>query len=247
MNKIVLLTAMLGFVPGIALFADSSVEQVNVVSNLVFDEDGEVVIADSVKYDGRNCEELLANAMMFVIDNLNVEEEEYPVLDHKNFSFYINSRYELKTGKNNLIDKLNEVTYKYTLTIMATNQSVSYKVSNIEASFKERGIIPKKMSITKLYASPKKQHKELVDKFFDINKVFLNRLIEYIRDTRLEPVAHWEEVANGDVVAGMNKTEVKLSIGVPEIERIMGDGEKWMYSNDYVVLFKDGSVVRVIK
>ncbi|MGM9869170.1 MAG: hypothetical protein ACI30R_06050 [Sodaliphilus sp.] len=247
MNRIVLFFAVLGVMPGIAIFAENPEPQPASYANVFVEEGGEMVVNHAESITGKNRSSILAGAMMFIIENLEAGGEAYPMLNMEDFSFAINGKYEVKSGKNNLLDKLNEVTYKYTLQIQAEDGTLNIKVANIETSFKEKGFIPKKMKMKKLLASDKEQHKALVSDFVRLNSEYLSKITDYVEEAKLQKVTHWKEVAEGTVVAGMNKTEVKLAIGLPETMRDTGQGEKWMYGYDFVVLFNKGVVQRIIK
>ena len=56
----------------------------------------------------------------------------------------------------------------------------------------------------------------------------------------------WKEIKAGDVVKGMNESEVKLVFGRPYNERKTGKRIKWMYEDNSVVVFTDGIVSTVI-
>ncbi|MDD6900885.1 MAG: hypothetical protein PUE25_03535 [bacterium] len=247
MKRIVFFFAVLGVMPGIAIFANNPEPQTNAYANVFVEEGDEMVVNHTEYITEKNRSSILAGAMMFIIENLDAKSQAYPQMNPDTYSFLINGKYEVTTGKNNLLDKLNEVTYKYTLQIAAEDGTLHLKVFNIETSFKEKGFIPKKMKMKKLMASDKEQHKELVSNFVRLNTEYISKITGYVTDANLQKVTHWKEVAEGLVVPGMNKTEVRLSIGIPQTERDTGQGEKWMYGYDYVVLYNNGVVKRVIK
>lgn len=247
MKRIVFFFAVLGVMPGIAIFANNPEPQTNAYANVFVEEGDEMVVNHTEYITEKNRSSILAGAMMFIIENLEAGSEAYPMLNPEDFSFAINGKYEVKSGKNNLLDKLNEVTYKYTLQIQAEDGTLQIKLANIETSFKDKGFIPKKMKIKKLLASDKEQHKALVSDFVRLNREYISQITEYVTNAKPQKVSHWKEVAEGTVVTGMNKTEVKLAIGLPQTMRDTGQGEKWMYGYDFVVLFNKGVVQRVIK
>lgn len=45
----------------------------------------------------------------------------------------------------------------------------------------------------------------------------------------------------------MNKLEVKIILGLPMAERKNGAKTRWVYPRNYVVLFTNGTVERVIE
>ena len=69
----------------------------------------------------------------------------------------------------------------------------------------------------------------------------------YVSDNPSLKVTHWKDIKDGTVVKGMNETEVKLVGGAPVSVRKMGKRSKWMFSNDFVVIFTGGVVTTVIQ
>ena len=102
------------------------------------------------------------------------------------------------------------------------------------------------MAIEKLKPQEKEQHKNVVETFSYVNSKFLQEMVEYVKSAQNQPVTHWEEIETGDVVKGMNETEVKLAAGRPSTVREQGNKTRWMYSNTFVVVFTDGVVTTVV-
>ena len=71
-------------------------------------------------------------------------------------------------------------------------------------------------------------------------------MADFIKTSSIPQISHWKEIKAGDVVKGMNESEVKLVFGRPYNERKTGKRIKWMYEDNSVVVFTDGIVSTVI-
>ncbi|MDE5786853.1 MAG: outer membrane protein assembly factor BamE [Duncaniella sp.] len=62
-----------------------------------------------------------------------------------------------------------------------------------------------------------------------------------------EPASHWTEIRDKKVTPGMTELEVKLAIGQPVTTRKGSDRDRWIYPMNFVVLFENGKVVRIVE
>ena len=72
-------------------------------------------------------------------------------------------------------------------------------------------------------------------------------MARFVKDADNISVSHWDEINARKIVKGMNATEVKLIAGRPRNITESGSREKWMYNNDFVVIFTDGIVSNVVQ
>jgi len=120
------------------------------------------------------------------------------------------------------------------------SSNIVYESKNI---FKELKDTP----FEKLDTKKKPNQKIYIDEFTLGNSLFLSGMFKFIQTNQYEPITHWEEISKEKVVKGMTRTECKLTAGKPINIRIMGSKERWMFNNDFIVIFEDEKVSSVLK
>lgn len=201
--------------------------------------DGKLVVSDFFDLAGISDEDIFVGALVYAFDHLNKETDVVETIESSAKRFVV-SRYDLY-GKGR-----DEMEFACETAFQVVDGMLSFVTYNIQTAFKEKGILPRKMAIEKLKPQEKEQHKNVVETFSYVNSKFLQEMVEYVKSAQNQPVTHWEEIETGDVVKGMNETEVKLAAGRPSTVREQGNKTRWMYSNTFVVVFTDGVVTTVV-
>lgn len=138
------------------------------------------------------------------------------------------------------------VEYNYSVSYQPADGMLSFMVSDISVSYKEKGILPRTIPLEKLKPKTNRRHRELYEGFVLHITRYIEALSGLIRDSDALPVTHWDELAGGRAVKGMNTTEIILLKGRPNSERRTGSRLKWMYGNEDVIVFTDGIATAII-
>lgn len=197
--------------------------------------DGKLMVSDFFDIPGKDKTEILTKAWVFTADNIDRETEAVELSEPDAGRFVVQRSFSAGEGRD-------EVTFACRLAIQATDGILTFAAYDISAAFKERGILPRTVGLEKLKPEKNKQHKEIIETFSFLNSKFLQEMLRFVETGDCPAVTHWKEIAKGEVVNGMNKTEVKLSVGTPAYVRTSGEKETWRYSNRFVVFFTEKTV-----
>lgn len=203
------------------------------------DENGKLSVSDIIDIPDNTQSDIFTNALVYIYDNYDPENEAIESIDYGSNRFIIARRMKQGSGGKT-------TSYEYISAFQIADGLMSFISYDIRAEYREKGILPRKLDIEKLKPQENPRHKELVEEFSFLNSKFLKEMSNYISSTEAEKVTHWNEIKNNQAVKGMNKTEVKLALGRPYSEREMGKRTKWMYDNNSVVIFTNGIVTTVI-
>lgn len=201
--------------------------------------DGKLVVSDFFDLSGISDEDIFVGALVYAFDHLNKETDVVETIESSAKHFVV-SRYDVY-GKGR-----DEMEFACETAFQVADGMLSFVTYDIQTSYKEKGILPRKMAIEKLKPQEKEQHKNVVETFSYVNSKFLQEMVEYVKSVQNQTVTHWKEIEAGDVVKGMDETEVKLAAGRPSTVREQGNKTRWMYSNTFVVVFTDGVVTTVV-
>lgn len=217
-----------------ATFKDEVTIYRPIVSN-----DGIIAVSDVIDIPGRNKDEIFIGLLIYLYDNFDAELEEISVVDFDNRRVEMRRKFEQGEYKN-------ATSYEYVLSFQMGDEMLSFVTAELKAEYREKGILPRKMNFEKLKPEENTRHKELFDEFSNLHSTYLHQLARSIAFTEHQIVTHWDELKAGAIVKGMNQSEVKIAKGKPSIERVSGARVKWMYGNEYVVIFTNGIVTSII-
>ncbi len=201
--------------------------------------DGSIAVSDVIDIPNRSKDEIFTEVLSFIYNNLNTETEAIEKIDFDNQRIILFRK--LKQG-----EYKDATTYEYLISFQMGNNMLSFIASELKAEYKEKGFLPRKLNFEKLKPTEKERHKELIDEFSSLNSQYLHSIAKHVATTKPETVTHWSQIKIGKAVKGMNKTEVLMTLGRPAIERSTGTREKWMYGNEYVIIFTNGIVSSII-
>ena len=217
-----------------ATFKDEVTMYHPIVSN-----DGTMAVSDVIDIPGRNEDEIFTGLLIYLYDNFDAKLEEIGVVDFDNRR--VEMRRKLKQG-----EYKNTTSYEFVLSFQMGDEMLSFVTTELKAEYREKGILPRKLDFEKLKPEENTRHKELIDEFSTLHSTYLHQLARSIALTEHQKVRHWDELKAVSIVKGMNQSEVKIVKGKPSIERVSGTRVKWMYGNEYVVIFTNGIVTSII-
>lgn len=200
-------------------------------------ENNRVLISDLSDFPGLSQQRIFANALLAARQGFEGDSEDFEYVDFSNFKMRI---------KIEAVDESRNATYRYTLAIQAADEILSFEVFDMTISYRERGVIPRTQRIEKMNPADNERHKNLITGLlFNISSL-IKQMAESIAADKAGEVNHWDALAEGNIVNGMNPTEVILLQGIPDSERKTSNRVKWMYGNENVIIFTDGAVTKVI-
>ena len=101
------------------------------------------------------------------------------------------------------------------------------------------------INLDKINLEKKPQHKMYIEEFDLVCQKFVKGMLEDIlnRDINLD---NWEAISKGQVVKGMDQSEVMMAIGKPRdvtenTQRVM-----WTYATGKIVVFENGKVTGIL-
>ena len=206
----------------------------------VANEDGRVEVSEFIDVPGISQTQVFIAAVVYAAENLDRETDAIETIDFDSRRFVVSRHVKSGEGKD-------AATYRYTTAFQAADDILSFVSYGIEIDYKDKGILPRHMAIEKMKPATNKRHAELIEDFSFNNSKYLKDMAAYVSDNPSLKVTHWKDIKDGTVVKGMNETEVKLVVGAPVSVRKMGKRSKWMFSNDFVVIFTGGVVTTVIQ
>ncbi len=205
------------------------------------DNDTTSVVTGKIDTPGLDATQCFLAALVFASNNFDIDEKEgFEEVDYNNHCF----KMLLKDtqGANN-----NETSYTRSLECKALDGGLDFTVSDIDCRFRDKGIIPRTIKMERLQPDKNNRHAELVKEFTEINSTYLNQLSEYMLSRKDIKSPNFSKLRNGeDVTEGMNMDEVTILLGPPMNKRKSGERHRWIYSNDFVVIFTDGIVTKIV-
>jgi hypothetical protein len=202
------------------------------------EDNGLLQISDIVDLPGLSRETIFVNAMLDIFSNLDSEIETVEKKDYDGMRFCI---------VRSTPDDEHAATYNYTIAVQTTNDMLTFLVTDISIGYKEKGLIPRTLAIEKMKPYKNARHKELIEQCAVSISKYISRLKLAVISQGKPSVSHWADIRNGQIVKGMNQTEVMLVKGKPTSNRTSNSRVKWMYGNDNVVIFTDGKVTNIIQ
>lgn len=200
------------------------------------------VVRGTVALNGMSARKVFLATLVYAIDNLDAENKEGIEkidFDDNTFSVLLKS----KQGKND-----SETTYTRLMTIKAKDGGFDFETTEIDCRYREKGLIPRTLRLEKLHPENNNRHSEIVKEFTNINSHYITQIDKYASTRTDINSPNFDKVKKGEKVSvGMNGDEVTILIGAPLDKRKSGDRIRWIYSNDYVIIFTDGKVSKIIE
>lgn len=199
------------------------------------------IVSGGYNLRGKSSEELFVNSLLYAIEQAEAGKEHVLKLDisQKSFSLLM----QIPSG----FYPENKTYYKYANTISIENGRINFLATEMHVCSNNLFGDLKETLFESLQPEKKAKHKNYINELAAQNSIYLHNLFEYVKTNKPQAVTHWEEISAGKIINGMNTTECLLAVGKPLHIRESGNQIKWMVNNDFVVLFENGIVVRVIK
>ncbi|MDE6192150.1 MAG: hypothetical protein K2G47_11125 [Muribaculum sp.] len=201
--------------------------------------EGSAIIRGTISLPGIKSANIFAAAMCYAAENLNLEIEKIEQTDYDNSSFSLLQR--STQGSNNT-----ETTYTRKSLIECRDGSLSYTIYDIDARYREKGIVPRTLPFEKLNPATNTRHRELIEEFAAINAGYFGMMTDFIKENPGLKFDHPEAMSTGKPMPGMTELEIKVLLGMPQSQRHTGDRTRWIYSNDLIIIFTKGEVSKII-
>lgn len=198
------------------------------------------VVTNSITFPEVSSEQIFINLLLYSIEQKDAGKEHFMNLDMNQKTV------SLLTEVKSKVYTENQTFYKCANTFKVTNNELSFLSSDMYICSNNLFGEPKETPFENLQPNQKAKHKNYINEFTAENSILLNNLFQYIRNNQPEPIKHWKEIANKQIIIGMNSTECLLAVGKPMHIRQNGNQTKWMVNNDFVVIFENGIVTKVI-
>lgn len=199
------------------------------------------VVTNSIIFPDLSSEQIFINLLLYSIEQKDAGKEHFMNLDINQMTI------SLVTEVKSKVYTENQTFYKCANTFKVNNNELSFLSSGMYICSNNLFGELKETPFETLQPNQKAKHKNYINEFTAENSILLNNLLQYIRTNQPEPIKHWTEIADEQIIIGMNSTECLLAVGKPMHIRQNGNQTKWMVNNDFVVIFEDGIVTKVIK
>lgn len=202
--------------------------------------DDKYVITNSVTFSNLSPEQIFINLLLYTIEQQESGNEHFINIDfaQKKVNFFTEVGSKIYTE--------NQTYYKYISSFSVNNQELSFLISEMILYNNNLFGEQKETQFENLQPTKKAKHKNYINEYSAETSIFLHNLFEYIKSNQSEAINHWSEITANKIVEGMNRTECLLSVGKPLHIRNNGNQIKWMVNNDFVVIFENEIVTKVI-
>lgn len=200
---------------------------------------GKVVVSNFYTIDKLSGDDIFLKALLWTIKNgQKLEGQEIEVdYDKKQFALelYLTNQ---QTGTR----------YRYLFSAKVTDNIITCLASNIVYEAEAAVIkLVKKLPFERLQPEKKPKHKEYLDDFANLNKKWMQQVIDFVNNNQPVVVTHWSEIKNKEVVKGMNEAECFLSLGKPASIQKTDNKVEWMYDSYTYLFFENGVLVSIIR
>ena len=200
------------------------------------------IVRGTIKLKNMNARQAFLASMVYATEHFNKDEEEgFESIDYNNLEHVI----ILKTTIGS-----NASEEKFTRNIMfkAADGALNFVVYDIDCKFREKGLIPRTLRLENMHPDTNTRHSQLLLDFVSTNSEYIHNLAEYIESRKDITSPNFNVLKNsGNVVPGMNADEVTILLGPPMSKRQSGERERWIYNNEFVVIFENSAVSKVVK
>lgn len=216
-----------------------------VSDSFIDEESGErdttAVVRGSVAVNGLTARQVMLAAMVYASDHFDRENQEgFEDIDYDENRFTILLKSTQGTTSN-------ETTYTRSLTVTAHGGGFDFETSNIDCRYREKGIVPRTQRLEKLHPDNNKRHLSVLKEFVEVNSAYIYALAEYASTRSDIKSPNFDKMKRGaDVAVGMTEDEVTILLGKPMNKRQSGERVRWIYANDYVIIFTDGKVSKIV-
>lgn len=204
-------------------------------------EDSITVIAGSIPVKGLTAEQVMLAAMVYAAENFDEEKQErFSSVSYPDKEFAV----DLSTtmGANN-----KEATYSRLLTVKAGNGRLDFTVGDIKVRYRQKGIIPRTVDVETLHPGSDTRHEELILELSQVVSEYLGKMAKYASSRPDIKATHYDEMKDCSVVKGMNMDEVTIAKGPARDVRRSGERTRWIYDNEYVIIFTNGTVTKIVE
>jgi hypothetical protein len=201
--------------------------------------EGKIIVSDFVDFTGLTSEQIFVNALLYSIESGTREKENIEDIDLEQKRFVV--KQQIKSAQKA------DIAYKCSTRFQVAEDNLSFL--SFDIVYESRTIFKelKNTPFEKLDTQKKANDKVYLDEFILGNSLFLSAMFKFIQTNQYQPITHWNEISEGKVVKGMNETECKLAAGKPVHIRNTSNKMRWMFNNDFIVLFENGIVSSILR
>lgn len=205
------------------------------------EQDTTAVVRGFVAVSGLTARQVMLAAMVYASDHFDRENQEgFEDIDYDENRFTV----LLKSTQGT---HANETTYTRSLTVTARDGGFDFETSDIDCRYREKGIVPRTQRLEKLHPDNNKRHLSVLKEFIEVNSAYICALSEYASTRSDIESPNFDKICKGaDAAVGMNEDEVTILLGQPMNKRRSGERVRWIYSNDYVIIFTEGLVSKIV-
>lgn len=217
-------------------------ETIAIESNESEEPDTTAVVRGSVDVSGLDARQVMLAAMVYASDNFDRDNQEgFENIDFEGNQFTA----LLKTTQGT---NANETTYTRSLTVTAHDGGFDFETSGIDCRYREKGLIPRTQRLEKLHPSTDKRHLSILQEFTAVNSAYIAAMADYASTRKDISSPNFDKVKKGSGVSlGMNTDEVTILLGPPLNKRKSGERTRWIYANDFVIIFTDDLVSKIVE
>lgn len=183
--------------------------------------------------------QVFLKALMFAREKMDPATERIEAVDFKNNRFTVIAE-KVKPGGDA------SETYSYTEAFQGADGLLSFSCGDIAVDYKERGILPRKLSFEKLKPQVNERHRAWIEAQAFLFSDRIRDIVSYINGHADMQVTHEDNILRGEVVQGMNPDEVILTLGTPFSRKKSGGRDKWLFDSGTSIIFTDGVVSHIM-
>lgn len=200
------------------------------------------VISGHIQLKGLDKKQVFMAAMVYASDNFNTDEDKegFEAIDYEGMTFSAVLRTTQGTNAN-------ETTYTRSLKLTAVDGGFDFVITEIDCRYREKGLIPRTLRLEKLHPDRNSRHNEVVREMVNVNSAYLSQMADYVSTRKDITSPNYKLLKKGRVTEGMNGDEVTIILGPPLNKRTSGERERWIYSNNHVIIFTDGVVTKILE
>ena len=225
------------------IFGKDKTEETTVTIQLpapYLSNNGEIILLDTLTLDYESEEEAFTHTLAYVLGLSEKGTYNIQQLDPATHTFQANVLTELTNA--------NDKSYYYgrTLTCALNGKKLTIHTHNLSLITSNLFGDVKSTAFADLNLEKEKSIQQLQE-FARIHQAVLAGWQQFVPETPLQPVTHWDTILEHEVAKGMNETECILSIGYPKYVRQSGNRTRWMIANNVAIIFEQGKVVNVVR
>ena len=199
--------------------------------------DGSSLVISGFRDVGRKDEINFANAFLWTVENVCQKHREgiSDLVYKERFSFDVTLEQMMPDRKPRK--------FSATVTLRFKDGKMNYLVSNIACQ--GTAALSKMSPIEKFNQKDTPANRQIIHGFETACSKMLSDLFHYVDTNSPMLIKHWDEIAAGRPVQGMNTDECLLAFGKPV--NISGTDEvQWMYTSSFFLFFKEGKLTTIL-